>query len=292
MKKTSIVTVTNQKGGVGKTTTLVNLAAVYADMGMKVLVADLDYQGNATMIFGQEEKAKSSKRHLATAFKSDLTLDKVVLETNHEGVHLLASDRSLEEHSVEWNQHPKKMKLLELVLDCPALKKYDVVLIDTHPSFDCYVQAALSASHYYLVPLFAESCSVRGLGHILNQIENIRRYCNESLHFLGCTVTRFDKKNAVHAQFENDLRMQGKKFGFPVCKTIVPHSTAVARAEANEQSVVKYRADLPVAVAYNALAGELLSVLNGKRTGRPKKLKLDTKLMNQTAFEVEAEISL
>jgi chromosome partitioning protein len=291
MHKTSILTITNQKGGVGKTTSLVNLAAAYANMGKKCLVVDLDYQGNATMIFGQEDIAKSQEKHLAFAFKKDLDLTAIRLPTNHTGIDILASSRTLEEQSVEWNSHPKKMHLLKIIFDCPEINEYDFVLIDTHPSFDCYVQAALAASHYYLVPLFAESFSVRGLGHILNQIENIRKYCNESLYFLGCLITRFDKKNGVHVQFEGELRDQAAQMNFPVCFNTIPHSTAIARAEANETSIVKYKPDLPIATAYTALAGELLTILTGKRTGRPKKLKVDA-LPIANDFEVGAELDL
>lgn len=292
MKRTSIVTVTNQKGGVGKTTTAVNLAAVYAAMEKKVLVVDLDHQCNATMLFGVEDRAEKEKKHLCVAFNDDLTLGDVVLPTAVENIDIVAAHRSLEVEKEKWNSHPKRFKLLEVMLECEKLSEYDLVLIDTHPSFDCYTQSALVSSHYYLIPLFAEEFSIRGLGHMISSVEQIRKYHNDTLNFLGCVITKFDKTMRTHDDFQNHIRTVGADSGFRVFETVIPVSKAIAGAEASHLPLTLYKPDLPVSMAYTALAGEILPNLTGRRTGRPKQQRVPDSVFSESSAGLEAGVDL
>ncbi|MEI6417401.1 MAG: AAA family ATPase, partial [Verrucomicrobiota bacterium] len=201
----SVIVVANQKGGVGKTTTVVNLASSYAHLGKKVLVIDLDYQANATSALGVDESKIAEGASITRAISEELTLDKVRLPSRVKNVDVLSSTRGLLGLPEKFLGQPNQFSLVTSVLDCPEYEEYDIILIDTHPSLDCLSQSAFRASHYYLIPLFAEADSARGLGHQIQAVEKIRQYQNPMLMLLGCVITRFDKQNATHRKFELSL---------------------------------------------------------------------------------------
>ncbi len=291
MKKTSIITVTNQKGGVGKTTTVCNLAAVYAGMDKKVLVVDLDHQGNSTMLLDVEKKSSETGKNIARAFNEDLTISDVVLQSPFKGIDVIAANGSLEDLKEKWNSHPKRFKLIDVLFDDKKLNSYDVVIIDTHPAFDCYLQSALVSSHYYLIPLFAEEFSIRGLGQMIRSVDSLKRYHNDTLNFLGCIVTKFDKTSRTHVEFETELRSVANSSGFRVFDNVIPLSKAVAGAEASHLPLMLYKPELPVSLAYSLLAGEISPLLTGKKTGRPKKQRLSpTVFRDDDSFEVGADL--
>ena len=288
-RKTSIVTVTNKKGGVGKSTTVCNLAAVYAQTGKKILVIDLDHQSNATQFFEAEDQSKRECKNISEAFRKDLPLKQVILQTNHEGVSIVAGSDALEEETEKWNSHPKRFKLLEVLFNCDSLSVFDIVLIDTHPTFDCYLQSALTSSHYYLIPVFPEMFSVRGLGKMISRVESLKQYQNETLCFLGCLLAKYDKANKTHLEMQSQVREIGKKSGFNIFKTVIPVSKAVSGAEASKLPLNLYKPDIPISIAYSTLAGEILPQLSGKRTGRPKVQKLPSEIFGNMDIEEAAE---
>ena len=289
MNETSIVTIANQKGGVGKTTTVVNLAASFAQLDKKVLVIDMDYQGNATALLGADEAAsKDYKKTIFYGVENDLTLKEIRLPTNIKNVDVLAATRDLDDLREKLAGKAKQSKIVELLLKCDEADEYDIILIDTHPSLDCLFQSAMVASHYYLIPLFAEADSSRGLAHMISEVEEIRRYLNPMLRFLGCVITRFDSKNSTHLKFQKILRATSKEGKFHVFDTTIPISNAVAAASAQQLSLISYKKSAPISVMYTALAGEIIPNLKGKRKGRNFQ-PIKTEVLNKIDYDEQVE---
>ena len=288
---TSIVTVANQKGGVGKTTTVVNLAASYANMGKRVLVVDMDSQGNATSLLGAEEGARESGKEVARAILENRPLSQVVLAGNTEGVDVLAGTRLLKEVKDRMEGKARQHLLLSSLFDGGALQGYDIVLIDTHPSFDCLLLSSLVASHYYLVPLFAEKSSISGFSELLAYCSDLKPL-NPMLMLIGSLITKFDRNNATHVKFESFVREVGKSSKIRVFETLIPMSQSVAGSDAASQVLLKYKRHAPVTIAYTALAGETLPFLKGKRLGRMATPNLAALEKLPSDFEAVPELSL
>ncbi|MDQ3234980.1 MAG: ParA family protein [Pseudobdellovibrionaceae bacterium] len=292
MSSASIVTIGNEKGGVGKTTTVVNLASAFALLGKKVLVVDFDSQANSSAQLGADMGLISSGRNLKAAIESDLTIPDIRIPTNTEGVHLLPALKAMDELKEKVIGQPNQFKLLELILDCPEKNEYDVILVDTHPAKDCYFQSAMAASHYYLVPLFAEADPVTGLADLITDVEKIRRYLNPMLVFIGCVVTKYNKTSATHVLYEKVLRKSSKAAKFHVFDTVIPDSQSVAAASAKSLPLHMYRRNSPAAVSYMALAGEILPYLKGQRTGR-KMAPVNVKALEETiGSDLETQVEL
>ncbi len=285
----SIVTIANQKGGVGKTTTVVNLASSFAQLDKKVLVIDMDYQANATSLLGCDKIVKDDPtKSLAHAIRDNLNLSDIRVQSNTQNVDVLCATKDLDKLRDELAGKAKQLKVVEFLLKCDAVDDYDIILIDTHPSLDCLFQASLVASHYYLIPLFAEADSSRGLVHMINEVEEIQKYYNPNLRFLGCVVTRYDSKNSTHVKFLKILRDNKKEGKFHVFDTTIPISNVVAAASAQQLSLLGYKKNAPIAVAYSVLAGEILPNLKGKRKGRNFQ-PIKTEIFNKIDFEEQAE---
>ncbi len=288
---TSILTVANQKGGVGKTTTVVNLAASYANMGKNVLVIDMDSQGNATALLGVEEQALETRKDVARGILENLTLKDVVLASNTESIDVLAGNKHLKDVKDRMEGKARQHLLLSSLLTPDQISEYDVILIDTHPSFDCLLLSALVASHYYMVPLFAEKSSISGFSELLTYCSDLRPL-NAMLMIIGTVITKFDRNNATHIKFEKFVRQIGKSSKFRVFETLIPISQSVAGSDAASQVLLKYKKNAPATVAYTALAGEMLPYLKGKRLGRLATPNLETLGNLPTEFEAAAELEL
>lgn len=285
----SIVTIANQKGGVGKTTTVVNLASSFAQLDKKVLVIDMDYQANSTSLLGCDKIVNEDPtKSLSHAIRHDLNLSHIRVESNIKNVDVLCATKDLDKLRDELAGKAKQLKVVEFLLKCDAVEDYDIILIDTHPSLDCLFQASLVASHYYLIPLFAEADSSRGLVHMINEVEEIQKYYNPTLRFLGCVVTRYDSKNSTHVKFLKILRDNKKEGKFHVFDTTIPISNVVAAACANQLPLLSYKKNAPIAVAYSVLAGEIIPNLKGKRKGRNFQ-PIKTEVFNKFDFEEQIE---
>lgn len=291
MKKTSIVTVANQKGGVGKTTTVLALASSFARDGKRVLVVDMDYQGNASSGLGVKSIAQNMKKTMSYAIREGKQLNQLRVKAPHLSVDVIASDISLNKLIIETTGRPNQFRILQNILDCDELYDYDVVLVDTHPSLDCLFQSAMAASHYYIVPLFAEADPFEGLQYMIEEVNEIKKNLNPSLTFLGTVVTRFDAKNSTHVRFERLLRKTSKKSRINVFETVIPTSTAVAGASASERPVIDYKGQIPVSQAYLELAREISPKLNGRRIGR-KSLEPNISIAQNAIDDLFAETTV
>lgn len=264
----SIITVANEKGGVGKTTTVVNLAAVFASMGKRVLVIDNDPQGNSTNLLGVE-RGDLGKRSLGQAMLDKKPFDDFLVQTNIQGVELLAGTPLLRRVITELGTGHWQDKLLKKVIDTNRIDDYDFVIIDTHGTVDCLLKSSLSVSHYYLIPLFPEPDSARGLFDLLETISDVREASNHRLSLLGILITKYDGSSSTHREFAEEIRKVGKKARVRVFANLIPASKSVSTASRDQKSLLEFRSTLPISQAYMALGGELLTILKGKRTGRP-----------------------
>lgn len=286
-EKPIVITVANQKGGVGKTTTVANLAASLADRGKHVLVIDCDYQANVTSLLCGDDQIKQKEKSITYAIKNDLTIDDVVVGTPFKNIDLVPSNRELDDLREQLVGQPNQFKLIELLLKCKKSRAYDVVLLDTHPSLDCFFQSAIAASRHFLIPLFPEADSSRGLAHQLQVIEKVKKYLNPELNFLGCTIVKYDQYNATHQKFEKLIRQFGKENGVPVMKSMIPNSQSVAAAAAHGLPLLHYKKDSPVSLAYNQMASEVIRLISGQPLKSPTRNK---KAGNSQDIEVSVDL--
>ena len=190
-RKTSIITITNQKGGVGKTTCSVNLASAYAKMGKKVLVIDADAQSNTTSHLGILNHAQKQNRYLFDAIESESTkVSDFAIKTPFKNIDCIPTDGRLRDINRKYKGEINEFQVLHPLLYSDEIEYYDLVIIDTHPAFDVLPQSALNASDYYLIPLFPEEHSLQGLAHQLKSANSIIKYQNPMLFFLGCIISR------------------------------------------------------------------------------------------------------
>lgn len=253
-----VVTISNQKGGVGKTTTTVNLAAALAAMGRRVLVIDLDPQGNASSGLGYPRaKVEAGLYDVLFEYRD---LDSVLLPTSHERLHLLAATRDLVGAELELVAQPnRERKLRKIISD--VRDRYDDILIDCPPSLGLLTVNALVASDAVLIPLQAEYYAMEGLGELLRTINAVRKSLNPDLQREGIVITMTDARNNLCREVEDQAR---SLFGTGVLQTVIPRNVRLGEAPSFGQPIVQYDPRSTGARAYFSLAEE---ILNRRGTG-------------------------
>ncbi len=285
----SIVVITNEKGGVGKTTTAGNLAAAYATMGKRVLAVDMDPQRNLTDLMGvSQEAARTSS--IADAILERKVIDSVVVQTRTEGVDLVPATPKLRDVERQFGASFEQDKLLNTPFDTPKLDEYDIVLIDTHGAQNCLLTSSLAIAHYYLIPLFPEPDAARGVFDVIEYAERVRNATNRTLTLLGLMVTGYDRRVSVHPRVTESLREYGQKWNIRVFSTVVPFSSRVKTAAEQQMLLASLREDAPVTMAYQAMAGEILPLLKGRRVGRVSPPNLTEIAGSIEAFETMDEV--
>jgi len=243
-----IVAVVNQKGGVGKTTTAINVAAQLANEGKSVLLVDLDPQGNATSGLGLPKEAKITTYDLLIG---GAQLANVVQETHVAQLFVLPSNANLAGAEVELvNKSKREFKLAE------ALKSatYDYVFIDCPPSLGLLTINALTAADSVLIPVQTEYYALEGLSQLLNTVQAVRGSTNPGLELLGIVLTMFDKRNSLSEQVEQEV---ANYFGDKLFKTIIPRNVRLAEAPSYGRTIYDHDRWSKGARAYKALVKEV-----------------------------------
>ena len=257
-----IIAVTNQKGGVGKTTTTINLGAALAELGYRVLLVDLDPQGNASTGLGIDPTHRENTTYDLLLEEADLP--DVVLNTKFEGLLVAPATTDLSSADIELVSNEKRSFLLHDALRQPAIDGYllDFILIDCPPSLNLLTVNAMVAADAVLVPLQSEFFALEGLSQLLLTVREIRQTANSGLRIEGVVLTMYDQRNNLSKMVEKDAR---ENLGDLVFETIIPRNVRVSEAPSFAMSVLEYDSKSKGSSAYRKIGARACSAGRGQK---------------------------
>ena len=262
-----IIAVANQKGGVGKTTTSVNLSSILAKKGRKVLLIDTDPQGNATSGLGIEKNLSYS---VYDVIVNEVDMDKTIQKTNVKNLSICPSNINLAGAEVELvsmiSREQRLKEKLDLIKD-----QYDYIFIDCPPSLGLITLNTFTAADSVLIPIQCEFYALEGLGQLMNTINLVKKRLNKNLEIEGALLTMYDMRTNLSNQVVKEV---SKYFGDNVYKTVIPRNVKLSESPSYGMSIIEYDARSKGAKSYDKLAKEFLKK-NEASTGnsRPKRMK-------------------
>ncbi len=248
-----VIAIANQKGGVGKTTTAINLSAALAGQSLRTLVIDCDPQANTTGGLGFTKDP--SRRSLYHALLLDVAVEDLILKCPIEGLHVLPSDKNLVGATVELVDRDEREQTLKRKLE-PLREKFDFILLDCPPALDLLTVNALVAADSVLVPIQCEYFALEGVSELLDTLLRIRRTHNPRLAVEGILLTMFDERTNLSHQVRDDLK---DFFGDQVFGTLIPRNVRLAEAPSHGKPIFLYDPDCRGAESYRELAKEVIS---------------------------------
>ena len=246
-----IISIINQKGGVGKTTTAVNLAAFLADKGYKTMLVDADSQGNATSGLSKDVESKET---LYDVLLDDASIEEAVVKTDIKKLSILPASIDLAGAEIEMVSMEKREFLMKRKLD-QVRDKYDFILIDCPPSLGLMTLNALVASQEILIPIQAEFYALEGLSQLVKTVQVVTRKLNPGLSILGILLTMFDGRTNLSLQVADEVK---KYFGNKVFRTVIPRSVKLSEAPSFGEPILTYAPKSKGAEAYKKLCREVI----------------------------------
>jgi len=251
--KRRIITIANQKGGVGKTTTAINLATALAAIGQNVLIVDLDPQGNASTGLGIDRRDRKVSSY--DILVGEASVGEAAVETAVPNLSIVPSTMDLLGFEMEISQAQDRAFRLKKALVSSGAEKFNYILLDCPPSFNLLTMNAMAAADSVLVPLQCEFFALEGLSQLLETVDQVRRTVNPGLDIQGIVLTMFDARNNLAQQVVNDVRTY---LGEKVYQTLIPRNVRVSEAPSYGKPAILYDLKCAGSQAYLQLASEVI----------------------------------